>query len=73
MYPNDVIVMKMTSKFRIANLHVSSALKALNLLELALPLEGKYCFSCSISSLQTICRKYLVYSHDFLVAMVTIL
>ena len=33
------------SNFRIVFLHVSSAQKALNLLEIAQPLERKYCFS----------------------------
>ena len=61
----------MTSKFCIVSLHVSSARKTLNLLEIAESLEKKNCFSSSISSLQTICRKDFVYSRDFLVAMVT--
>ena len=61
----------MTSKFCIASLHVSSARKTLNLLEIAESLEKKYCFSSSISSLQTICRNDFVYSRDFLVVMVT--
>ena len=61
----------MMSKFSIAFLHVSSAPKSLNLVEIALPLEGKNCFSRSMSTLQISCRKYFVYSRDVLVAMVT--
>ena len=33
MYPNNVIVVKLTSKFRIAFLHLSSAWKTLNCLK----------------------------------------
>ena len=35
LYPNDVIAMKMTPKFRIAFLYVNSAQKTLHLLEIA--------------------------------------
>ena len=62
---------KMTSKFRVAFLYVSSAWKTLNLLEIAKQFERKYCFSSNISFLQTSSRNNLVYSREFVVAMVT--
>ena len=71
MYPNDVIVMKNDAKFRIAFLYVSSAQETLHLLDIALQLEIKYCFSSNVLSLQTICRKYFVNVRDLVVAMVT--
>ena len=68
---NDAIAKKITSKLCIEFLRVSSAQIIQHLLEIALPLKRKYSFSSSVTSYQTIFRKYFVNARDFAVAMVT--